>query len=98
MAYITDTTAPGDYIEFIRDVDLLIHECYFPDGMQEWAAKTGHSHTSAVAQMAKDANVKQLYLVHIDPQRPADDPVGLKLARSIFSDTHLAEDRMEIEF
>ena len=27
IAYITDTTVDGTYTEFIRDVDLLIHEC-----------------------------------------------------------------------
>lgn len=98
LAYITDTTAPGDYVDFIRDVDLLIHECYFPDEMKEWAARTGHSHTSAVAQVAKDANVKRLFLVHIDPQRADDDPIDIQQARSIFPATQLAEDRMEIDF
>lgn len=98
LAYITDTTAPGDYVEFIRDVDLLIHECYFPDDMQDWAQQTGHSHTTAVAELAKAATVKQLYMVHIDPQRPDDDPIDLNRARAIFPETYVAEDRMEIEF
>jgi ribonuclease Z len=98
LAYITDTTAPGDYLEFVRGVDLLIHECYFQDDMQDWAARTGHSHTSAVAQLAKDAGVTRLFLVHIDPQRADDDPIDIQLAQSIFAETHLAEDRMEIDF
>ncbi|MDP6447916.1 MAG: MBL fold metallo-hydrolase, partial [Pirellulaceae bacterium] len=47
LAIVTDTTAAADaeYIEHIRGVDLLIHECYFGDEYAEFAAKTGHSHT-----------------------------------------------------
>ena len=97
-AYITDTTVDGTYTDFIRGVDVLIHECYFPDEMAQWCEKTGHSHTSQVAQLAKDAGVGRLYLTHIDPQRPDDDPIGLATARKIFPATTLAEDLMEIEF
>ncbi len=45
MAYVTDTTADARaaYVEQIRGADLLVHECYFPDGWEQWAAKTGHS-------------------------------------------------------
>ncbi|MGE3314538.1 MAG: MBL fold metallo-hydrolase [Planctomycetaceae bacterium] len=98
MAYITDTTVDGSYDEFIRGVDLLIHECYFPDSRSEWSEKTGHSHTSTVATLAKNAGVGRLLLVHIDPTRPEDDPIGLDAARAIFPGTDLAEDRMTTEF
>lgn len=97
MAYITDTCVDGTYTEFIRGVDVLIHECYFPDSMSEWAAKTGHSHTTPVAQLARDAGVGRLYLTHIDPQRSDDDPVGLAAARAVFTQTYLAEDLLEVE-
>ncbi len=97
VAYITDTTVDGSYTEFIRGVDTLIHECHFPDDMAAWAIKTGHSHTSQVAQLAKDAGVGRLYLTHIDPQRDGDDPIGLATARAIFPETYLAEDLLEIE-
>lgn len=98
LAYITDTTAPGCYADFVQDVDVLIHECYFPDELDDWAIKTGHSSSSNVARLAKDANVKCLYLIHVDPQRPDDDPVGMEGIRAIFPNAHLAEDLMEIEF
>ena len=97
IAYITDTTTDGSYLEFIRGVDVLIHECNFPDEMAEWAETTGHSHTSPVAQLAKDAGVGRLFLTHIDPQRSGDDPIGLATARAIFPETHLAEDLMGID-
>ena len=96
LAYITDTTVDGSYTEFVRGVDLLIHECYFPDDAAEWAEKSGHSHTTMVAQLALDAGVGRLLLTHIDPQRPGDDPIGLETARADFSTTEIAEDLMQV--
>jgi ribonuclease Z len=100
MAYVTDTTASPDaaYLAAIRGVDLLVHECYFPDAHADWARKTGHSHTSAVADVARRAGVERLVLVHLDPAADSDDPIGLDVARAIFPRSDLGEDRMEIEF
>jgi ribonuclease BN (tRNA processing enzyme) len=98
LAFVTDTTVDGSYTEFVRGVDVLIHECYFPDDLSEWAAKTGHSHTTPVAQLARDAGVGRLVLMHIDPRRADDDPIDLQKARSIFPQTELAEDLMAVEF
>lgn len=98
LAYITDTIADGSYTEFVRDVDLLIHECNFPDEGAEWAAKTGHSHTSIAARVAQDAGAKRLVLTHFDPEHLSDDAFGLETARAIFPATELAHDLMEIEF
>ena len=54
MAYVTDTTATqeADYLDAIRGVDLLLHECYFPDQMADLAELTGHSVTTPVLQLA----------------------------------------------
>ncbi|MGI8980842.1 MAG: MBL fold metallo-hydrolase [Pirellulaceae bacterium] len=100
MAYITDTTAAEDaaYIPHIRGVDLLVHECNFPDGSEEWAVKTGHSCLSSVLKLAKAAAVRRLVLTHIDPLAGGDDPLGLKTTRALSSDTVLARDLMEVEF
>jgi ribonuclease Z len=67
LAYVTDTTAPGDYLEFVRGVDVLVHECTFSSRAAEWAAVTGHSETAGVGRLARDAEVGQLYLTHIGP-------------------------------
>ncbi len=98
LAYITDTSASDDYLPFIQGVDVLIHECYFPDSMAEWCEKTGHSHTSQVANTARQAGVGRLILTHIDPQQPGDDPIGLATARAIFPQTIIAEDLLEIDW
>lgn len=100
MAYVTDTIADPEaaYVEKIRGVDVLVHECYFPDDRAEWARVTGHSHTTPVAQVAQKAGVGRLVLVHVDPFSTEADPIGLDVARSIFPNTELGEDLMEIEF
>jgi ribonuclease BN (tRNA processing enzyme) len=100
LAYVTDTTAAtgATYIAAIRGVDLLVHECNFRDGREAWAAKTGHSCTSAVAAVAKEAGVKRLILMHFNPLDETSDPVGLAAAQAVFPATELARDGMEIEF
>lgn len=100
LAYVTDTTATADaaYIDAIRGVDLLVHECYFADAQSEMAQLTGHSCITPVAQVAKAAGVGRLALVHINPLSVDDDPLGLETAREIFPNTVLGEDQMVLEF
>lgn len=100
MAYVTDTTAAPDsaYIDMIRGVDLLVHECNFPDGMEPLALKTGHSCTTPVAQVAAAAGVGRLILVHVNPLSQEQDPVSLATAQRLFPATELGFDKMEIEF
>ena len=100
LAYITDTTASedADYVDHIRGVDLLLHECYFPDGWEDQAQLTGHSCLSSVAKVAQAAGVGRLVLIHINPLATSDDQVGVEKARKIFSNTQIGTDRMELEF
>jgi ribonuclease BN (tRNA processing enzyme) len=100
LAYVTDTTASptAGYAEKIRGVDLLVHECYFPDAQADWAEKTGHSATTPVAQLARRAGVGRLVLVHLDPASPDEDPIGLDIARAIFPRTELGRDLMQLQF
>lgn len=100
LAYVTDTTAAVDatYMREIAGVDLLVHECNFRDAQAEWAVKTGHSFTSAVAQMAARAGVKRLVLTHFDSLDETDDPIDLAAARRIFAPTLIGEDNMELDF
>jgi len=91
LAYVTDTTAaPGvDYLEKIRGVDLLLHECYFPDELAQLAADRFHSSTSAVATVARDAQVGRLVLVHMNPADSRVDPIGVGDAQAIFPATEV---------
>ena len=99
LAYVTDTTAAADaaYIEAIRGVDLLLHECNFRDSEHEWAVKTGHSSTSLVAQVAARASARRLVLVHLNPLSDSADPVDLAACRRIFANTELGHDGMVLE-
>jgi ribonuclease Z len=100
MAYVTDTTASTEasYLSAIRGVDLLVHECYFPDTKAELAKLTGHSMTTPVARLAVEAGVGQLVLVHVDPSSEEADPIKLDAARAIFPPTRLGTDLMEVDF
>ena len=100
LAYVTDTTAvkDADYIEKIRGVDLLIHECYFGDDMPKQAKLTGHSCATPVAEVAAAADVGRLVLVHLNPLLGSDDELDLTAARKIFPKIEIGVDRMELEF
>ena len=100
MAYVTDTTAhkDADYVSQIQGVDLLIHECYFPDGWEEKAELTGHSCISPVAQVARTADVGKLVLVHINPLAKSDAEIGIETAQAIFPRTEIGVDYLELEF
>ena len=100
MAYVSDTVASktADYVEKIRGVDLLIHECYFGDDMPDQAELTGHSCLTPVAEVAAAAEVGRLVLVHINPLLDSDDQIDLATARKIFPKTEIGVDRMELEF
>jgi ribonuclease BN (tRNA processing enzyme) len=100
MAYVTDTVAHPDaaYVEKLRGVDLLVHECYFTDEWQEQAELTGHSCLSRVADVAAKAGVKRLILVHINPLLQDDSELDLTAARRIFPNIEIGVDRMEVDF
>jgi ribonuclease BN (tRNA processing enzyme) len=100
LAYVTDTTADvqAAYVEKIRGVDVLLHECYFPDGWEDHARLTGHSCLSPVLQVAKRAEVGRLILVHINPMANEIDPLGIDAARAVFPSTDIGCDTMIVEF
>jgi ribonuclease BN (tRNA processing enzyme) len=99
LAYVTDTTAAADadYVEHIRDVDLLIHECYFTDNDRDLPAITGHSWLQPVAEVAAAAKVDRLVLVHIGPQYASDGVFALTSARQTFANLELGVDGMELD-
>ena len=102
FAYVTDLTAnPGDaeQVEFVRGVDLLIHECNFHDGMQALADLTGHSTPTNVATVAKLAGAKRLVLIHVTPIGSAEEIARIvDEARAVFPTAELATDRAVLEW
>lgn len=77
LAYITDTVCDPATADFVRGVDMLLHECWWSD--DELAASPnagGHSNVSGVAQIARAARVKALAPIH---HRPDRDPEALAI-------------------
>ena len=99
LAYITDTTADtkASYIEPIKGVTTLVHECYFPDGFEEKAELTGHSCLTPVAQVAAMAEPDRTYLVHINPLNESDVPLDLDSVASIYGNLEVAFDGQVID-
>ncbi len=100
MAYVTDTVAAPDvaYIDQIRGVDLLVHECFFDDTEPDQAELTGHSCITPVVQVAKAAEVGRLVLVHINPMLAKDSSLPLAAAQKIFPQTEIGTDGLVLEF
>lgn len=100
LAYVTDTTAVPDapYIEEIRGVDVLVHECYFNDDQPEKAHLTGHSCITNVCKVAKQAGAGLLILVHVNPMADPVKPLDIDVAEKIFPRVIVAEDRMVVDF
>jgi ribonuclease BN (tRNA processing enzyme) len=75
LAYTTDTVVDVETIGFVRGVKMLLHELWLDDAdaPASEATRTGHSYASGVAQVANQAGVKQLMIVHHHPRRtPAE--------------------------
>ena len=100
LAYVTDTTASSDaaYVEQVRNVDVLVHECNFGDEQAAWARETGHSYASAVADVATRAAVRRLVLVHFDSLADTADPVNIARVREKFSRAENGADNLQIDF
>lgn len=107
LAYVTDSEPTIESVEFVRGVDLLLHEHYL-DGqevLQKKDAKladhfqAGHTTTVGNALVAKEAQVGKLALIHHYPFADKKQlEKQLKLARTIFPKTVFANDLETIEF
>lgn len=97
LCYITDLIASDDEVSFVKNADLLIHECYFGKSQKEFAKKTYHSYTMQVARIAKKADVKRLALHHLNPL--IEEPELLSYVdecKEIFQNTILPFDNQEV--
>jgi ribonuclease BN (tRNA processing enzyme) len=97
FAYITDTVVDGTYTDFIRGVDVLVHECYFKDQQADFARLTGHSHITPVLELARECGAGRLILTHLDPLSAESDPIDLASHIGLFPNTTIANDRTEFE-
>jgi len=96
LVYAVDTRPCSTVRRLAASTDLLIHDGSFDDSMKDKAREYGHSTASEAANLAKQANVKQLILTHISAMY-TDPNVLLREARKIYRRTLIAKDLMAIE-
>jgi len=75
----------------IKGIDVLIHEATADHSLEEKANKFGHSTAMQAATIAKEAQVRRLYMVHISPRYRDVDPL-IKEARSTFAESYIPDD------
>jgi len=105
LCFITDHEHPAEglsesVVEFVRGTTVLIHDAqYTPEEKQGPKATWGHSSWEEAALVAREAQVKKLYLIHHDPDRSDQDlTVILRDAQSVFPNTKIATESTVYDF
>lgn len=73
VAYLTDTSVDEAVLAEIAGIRLLIHELWFTDEEAARSPAKGHSHTSAVAHLARLAKPRLILPVHHHPRRTSEE-------------------------
>lgn len=96
LSFITDTRPIDSIPEFIKNSDLFICESMYGDDMDlSKAIKNKHMTFRESATLAKLGNVKKLLLTHFSPS--LENPsMYLENATSVFENTIIGEDRLEL--
>jgi ribonuclease Z len=89
-------TAPCDALRIAaHEADVLVHEATFTDGDLQRARETGHSTARQAAELAREAQVRMLALVHLSTRHSAAD---CKVeARAVFGQAQVPRDFDTIE-
>lgn len=94
-AYCSDTICQTSIIPQIKEVDLLFHEGTFAQCDAARAKETFHTTAMQAAQIAVEAQVKQLVIGHFSA-RYEDEGILLKEAQTLFPNTLLAKENLRI--
>lgn len=92
IVYSGDTMPCKELFEFSKEADLLIHDGTFAEPM---GVERPHSSASEVAKLAKKYKIKKLILTHLSRRYKTTEEV-LKVAKSFFKNTIVANDMMRI--
>ena len=88
--HVGDAGRTDDLVEPCRDADALVIEATYASDEEEMAARFGHLTARQAAELAKAANVKHLFLVHISRRYLARDIA--REARGVFPNTTVPKD------
>ena len=95
-AFCSDTGYTGQYLNQIKNVDLLYHEATFLHDKVEIARQKTHCTSIDAATIAKEAGVGQLLIGHYSA-RYDDMKLFEKEAKTVFSNTILAQEGLCVE-
>lgn len=96
VVFSGDTVPCAGVCCLAEGADVLIHDSTGTTDIEEKMARYGHSTARQAAEVARDSNVRRLYLTHISPRYEEPEPLQDE-ARSIFQDSFVAEDLLEVE-
>ena len=102
FAYVTDTDADERHVPFLDGVEVAFMDAFYDS--DEYAATGGtpgerldHGSNAGVAAAARQAGVKTLGLIHINPSYDAERcQAMLEESRTIFAPTLMPEDGVEL--
>ncbi|WP_153732891.1 ribonuclease Z [Sporosarcina obsidiansis] len=99
ITVIGDTSYCQSSIELARDADILIHEATFSQQYAQGAREFGHSTIKDAAEIAKEANVRNLLVNHISARfLPSEMSGFLAEGVAIFPHISIAEDFMRFQW
>jgi ribonuclease Z len=90
LVHVGDAGRTDDLLEYVRDADVLVIESTYLSFEADLARQFGHLTATQAARLARDANVRQLYLTHISRRYREKDV--LDEAAKIFPRTTVARD------
>lgn len=94
-AYCSDTLYQRSILPLIKGVDLLFHEATFMHEEAARAKETFHTTSLQAAEIARDAEVKQLVIGHFSA-RYENEAMLLEETQSLFPNTLLAKENLRI--
>ena len=94
---ISGDTRPTEKLQaFFKNSDYMSFDCTFSYELKDRAIETNHSTAKEAAELAKNANVKNLILTHFSA-RYNDESILLNEAKQIHESVIAAKDLLEIE-
>ena len=91
-----DTRPTQKLKEFFKNSDYLSFDCTFSYELKDRAIETNHSTAKEAAELAKDANVKNLILTHFSA-RYSDESILIDEAKQTHNSVIAAKDLLEID-
>ncbi|WP_375324008.1 ribonuclease Z [Flagellimonas sp. GZD32] len=90
-AFCSDTVYKESIVPQLKSVDTIYHESTFLDSESQLCAKTKHSTAKQAAQIAKQADAKQLILGHYSTRYKSID-LFKEEAQEVFANVELGDD------